>query len=138
MSLGVRLTNSEFPDGYEMISYGRGTWLLHMLRTMMRDAEPAAARSQPISQEPFFRALLNLRKQFEGRAMTTRDLLKALEAELPHSAWHNGQRSLDWFYEGWINGVSVPKFELEKVKYTQQSGRVLVTGVIAQAAKMPD
>lgn len=132
VSLGVRLTNSEFPDGYEMISYGRGTWLLHMLRTMMRDAEPAAARSQRISQEPFFRALLNLRKQFEGRAMTTRDLLKALEAELPHSAWHNGQRSLDWFYEGWINGVSVPKFELEKVKYTQQSGRVLVTGAIVQ------
>ena len=132
VSLGVRLSNSEFPDGYEMISYGRGTWLLHMLRTMMRDAQPAAARSQPLPQEPFIRALMNLRKQYEGRAMTARDMLKAFEAELPRSAWRNGKSSLDWFYEGWINGVSVPKLELQKLKYTEESGRVLITGVIAQ------
>ena len=132
VSLGVRLSNSEFPDGYEMISYGRGAWLLHMLRTMMRDAQPGAARPQSLPQEPFIRALMNLRKQYEGRAMTARDMLKAFEAELPRSAWHNGKGSLDWFYESWINGVSVPKLELQKLKYAEESGRVLITGVIVQ------
>ena len=132
VTLGVRLSSSEFPDGYEMISYGRGTWLLHMLRTMMRDAERASQRSKALSQEPFFRALLKLRRQYEGKSITTRDLLKACEAELPRLAWHNGKKSLDWFYEGWINGTSVPKFELQKVKYTEQSGQVLVTGLILQ------
>src|SRR5262249_54176493 len=104
VTLGGRLSNSEFPDGYQMISYGRGTWLLHMLRTMMRDAEPASQRSKTLSQEPFFRALLKLRRQYEGKSITTRDLLKACEAELPRLAWHNGKQSLDWFYQGWING----------------------------------
>jgi hypothetical protein len=132
VSLGVRLSNSEFPEGYEMISYGRGTWLLHMLRTMMRDAQPAAARPGSLFQEPFIRALMSLRKQYEGRAMTARDMLKAFEAELPRSAWHNGKSSLDWFYEGWINGASVPKLELQKLKYAEESGRVLITGMIVQ------
>ena len=39
VTLGTRLSNSQFPNGYEAISYGRGTWLFHMLRFMMRDAE---------------------------------------------------------------------------------------------------
>ena len=39
MTLGTRLSCSQFPNGYEAISYGRGTWLFHMLRSMMRDAE---------------------------------------------------------------------------------------------------
>ena len=38
VTLGIRLASSKFPAGYEVITYGRGTWLLHMLRTMFRDA----------------------------------------------------------------------------------------------------
>ncbi len=41
VTLGNRLSCSQFPTGYEAISYGRGTWLLHMLRNMMRDARTA-------------------------------------------------------------------------------------------------
>ena len=38
VTFGTRLTCSHFPAGYEAISYGRGTWLFHMLRYMLRDA----------------------------------------------------------------------------------------------------
>src|SRR5208282_2362144 len=38
VTLGLRLDSSHFPDGYEGISYERGTWLFHMLRSMLRDA----------------------------------------------------------------------------------------------------
>ena len=38
VTLGVRLSSSHFPNGYEIITYGRGTWLIHMLRWMLRDA----------------------------------------------------------------------------------------------------
>ncbi len=37
VTLGTRLLSSEFPEGYEAISYGRGAWLFHMLRTMLKD-----------------------------------------------------------------------------------------------------
>ena len=43
VTLGTRLSCSQFPTGYETISYGRGTWLFHMLRYMMREAEPPSA-----------------------------------------------------------------------------------------------
>src|ERR1039458_4540607 len=38
VTLGIRLSSSHFPNGYEIITYGRGTWLIHMLRCMLRDA----------------------------------------------------------------------------------------------------
>ena len=49
VTFGTRLNCSHFPDGYDAISYGRGTWLFHMLRTMLRDASgTAAAVPQPL------------------------------------------------------------------------------------------
>ncbi len=36
VTLGMRLLSSRFPEGYEAILYGRGTWLFHMLRSMMK------------------------------------------------------------------------------------------------------
>ncbi len=38
VTLGQRLESSHFPGGYEAISYERGTWLFHMLRSMLRDS----------------------------------------------------------------------------------------------------
>ncbi len=38
VTLGQRLDSSHFPGGYEAISYERGTWLFHMLRSMLHDA----------------------------------------------------------------------------------------------------
>ena len=38
VTLGFRLSSSKFPSGYEEVAYGRGTWLIHMVREMMRSA----------------------------------------------------------------------------------------------------
>src|SRR6202167_4476843 len=46
VTLGVRLESSHFPNGYEAISYERGTWLLHMLRCMLRDSALHDSRSR--------------------------------------------------------------------------------------------
>jgi aminopeptidase N len=83
-------------------------------------------------EEPFIRALRKLRQRYEGQAVTTRDLLHIFEEELPPSLWYEGKKSLDWFYEGWINGTAVPQFDLQKVKYTGNAGSVTVSGVIRQ------
>ncbi len=50
VTFGTRLNCSHFPHGYEAISYGRGTWLFHMLRYMLRDAaQKSSGRSAELS-----------------------------------------------------------------------------------------
>ncbi|MGC2446941.1 MAG: M1 family aminopeptidase, partial [Candidatus Sulfotelmatobacter sp.] len=80
VTLGTRLLSSRFPGGYEAISYGRGTWLFYMLRTMLNDAEhlqskKASGNPVPV-EEPFVRALRNIREQYQGKSITTTELLQ--------------------------------------------------------------
>ncbi|HXM20188.1 MAG TPA: M1 family aminopeptidase [Terriglobales bacterium] len=133
VTLGTRLSCSQFPSGYDAISYGRGTWLFHMLRFMMRDAERtsgAGVRGEP--EEPFVRVLRRIRERYQGKPITTRELLQAFEEELPPSLWYEHHRSLDWFYEGWVNGTAIPRFELHGVKYSDKPGSTTISGIVLQ------
>ena len=139
VTLGTRLSCSQFPSGYEVISYGRGTWLFHMLRSMMRDAERSSSgtRAQADGKagqldEPFVRVLLRIRERYQGKAITTREVLQAFEEELPPSLWYEHHKSLDWFYQGWVNGTSIPRFELHAVKYSDKPGSTTISGSILQ------
>jgi len=138
VTLGARLSCSQFPSGYEVISYGRGTWLLHMLRSMMRDAERTSGTGtrddakRGRSDEPFVRVLRRIREHYQGKSITTREFLQAFEEELPPSLWYERHQSLDWFYEGWVNGTAIPRFELHGVKYSDKAGSTTVSGVILQ------
>jgi hypothetical protein len=134
VTLGTRLSCSQFPTGYEAISYGRGTWLFHMLRYMMRDAEPPPVAGDPDAtrDEPFVRALRRVRERFDGKPITTRELLRVFEEEWPRSLWYEGRKSLDWFYDGWVSGTAVPHFEVHGVKYVDTADATTITGTLLQ------
>jgi hypothetical protein len=130
VTLGQRLSSSKFPEAYQAISYGRGTWIFHMLRTMLDEADPT--QSSKTKDERFLRALRTLRKDYEGKAITTSQLLSVFEAELPKPLWYEGKKSLDWFYDSWVSGTAVPHFELHDVKIGGTKAAPVVIGTILQ------
>jgi aminopeptidase N len=133
VTLGSRLLSSHFPEGYEAISYGRGTWLFHMLRSMLQDAAEVDRRHPSRDpDEPFVRSLRKLRERYAGKAITTREMLDVFAEDLPPSLRYEGKASLDWFLDGWINGTSLPKLELQGVKFTAKANATVATGVIRQ------
>jgi hypothetical protein len=154
VSLGVRLNSSKFAGAYDTVAYGRGTWLIHMLRHMLRDASllqsesgnQAAGHKKPgkATQTPagnssvsdadalFFSALRNVHTKFSGSVMSTQDLRLAFEEVLPKSLQFEGKRSLDWFFEGWVNGMAIPKFELDNVKFTALPGKTFAHATLRQ------
>jgi hypothetical protein len=134
VTLGVRLVSSRFPEGYEAISYGRATWLFHMLRTMLKDAA-AQQSGHPVqsgADEPFVLALRRVRQRYEGRSISTRELMDAFAEDLPPALRFEGKKSLDWFVDGWVNGTSLPRLELKAVKFTPKGTGSVVTGTILQ------
>jgi hypothetical protein len=64
--------------------------------------------------------------------MTPLATVAAFEEDLPRSLWYEHRKSLDWFYQGWVNGTAIPHFELRGVKYLEKSGATTVSGVILQ------
>ena len=137
VTLGVRLSSSHFPNGYEVITYGRGTWLIHMLRCMLRDA--SRTPQKPDGDDTLFLALLrNLVDRYQEKEITNMDFQQAIEAILPPALWFEDRKSLDWFFDGWVNGTAFPELEVAEVKMTRGAGTVKVTGLIRQKLAPPD
>lgn len=142
VTLGTRLLSSHFPEGYEAISYGRASWLFQMLRTMLQDAalQDAGMKGRKVggADEPFVRALHKVRERYQGKSISTRELLDVFAEELPPSLRYEGKQSLDWFLSGWINGTDLPKLELKSVKFSAKAANAAVSGTIVQKEASSD
>ena len=136
VTLGLRLSSSKFPDAYDAIAYGRGTWLFHMLRYMLRNASEAPrpgvrARSSG-GDELFLSVLRQLQERYAGKVMTLQDVQRAFEENLPRSLRYEGRPSLEWFFDGWVNGTAIPRLRLESDKFVRKGNSVVATGIIKQ------
>lgn len=131
VTFGLRLSSSEFPAAYEAISYGRGTWLFHMLRTMLQESDRKAGAKT--ADDAFLRALLRLRTEYSDKTLSTAQLIRVFEEELPRSLWYENRKSLDWFLDGWVNGSAVPTYQLRDLKFADKANSTLVSGMIVQA-----
>jgi hypothetical protein len=141
VTLGVRLTSSKFPEGYDVVDYARSTWLFHMLREMMHDAPPEhirrgakAVRPAPrgASDDLFFRVLRKLSEDYRYKKISTADVQRAFEAVLPPDLRFEGRQSLDWFFEGWVEGSAVPHFELDDVRIATHGAVTNASATILQ------
>ena len=135
VTLGSRLSSSHFPNGYEVISYERGVWLLHMLRNMLLEAERKSGQAPraSLTSDPFMRTLRKVRTQYEGRTISTHEFMQAFEEDLPRPLWHEGKKSLNWFYDNWLSGTAIPRLDLEDIKFeSKSSAGTIVTGKITQ------
>lgn len=135
VTLGQRLNSSHFPNGYEAISYGRGTWLLHMLRSILLDAEEQERRAKPGTverTEPFIRVLLKIRDRYAGKEISTQELFAMFEEDLPRPLWYEGKKSLDWFVNGWVEGVSLPHISIQNIKYVPKGAGMSVSATLVQ------
>ena len=127
VTLGPRLTSSKFPDAYQQVLYGRGTWLIHMLRMMLRQA--SGGKDDAL----FFSALKGLLARSPTHKISTHDLQLAFEQVLPPSLDYEKKKSLEWFFDSWVNGATIPKLALDRVKLIHDSGRIRATGIVRQS-----
>ena len=127
VTLGVRLTSSKFPGAYQPVLYGRGTWLIHMMRCMLRQA--SGGKDDTL----FFSALKALLAESPNHKISTHDLQLAFEKVLPPKLRYEGKPSLDWFFDSWVNGASIPQFTLESIHVSEIGSKVKVRGVVRQA-----
>ncbi len=131
VTLGVRLSSSKFPAGYEVITYGRGTWLIHMLREMFRDASRSTSNPEG-SDEVFLGVLRSIYEQYQGREITNADFQSQVEAVLPKSLWFENRHSLDWFFDVWVNGTVFPRFEIKDAHFSTGTSKSSVSATIRQ------
>jgi hypothetical protein len=123
--LGRRLMSSKSTAAYTSIIYGKGTWVLHMLRMMLRDEKAAEPDAR------FVRLLRTLATDYRHRALSTADLQREVEKLMTKEMDLEGGRSMDWFFDQWVYGIEIPRFSLD-FKVAPQAKRFVVTGTLKQ------
>jgi len=116
LSLGTRLNSSKSPTGYEQVVYSKGSWIIHMLREMLR---------QPGAKNPdarFTGLLQKLATKYAYRALSTDDLRREVEAVMTPSMDLEGGRSMEWFFEEWVRGTGVPHYRVEFTSHRAENG----------------
>jgi len=128
LTFGVRLASSRAPNAYETITYGKGTWVIHMLHEMMRD--PRAG-----DPDARFRGLLRaILTDYRFRAFSTADFQREVEKRMTPAMDLESTHSMDWFFAQWVRGTGIPHYSVEfQVKPHGQeflvTGKLLQTGV---------
>ena len=104
---------------------------MHMLREMFRDASRSS--EDPSGSDAAFLALIrSLYQRYQEKEITNADFEREVEAALPRSLWFENRRSLDWFFDGWVNGTVFPRFDLKNVRFSSSSGTSSVTAILRQ------
>ncbi len=128
LTLSTRLNSSKSPDAFEEIIYSKGSWIIHMLREMLR---------QPDARNPdarFTALLQTLVTKYAYRALSTDDLQHEVEAVMTPGMDLEGGRSMEWFFEEWVRGTGIPHYRVEFTghhteKGYQIRGKLFQTGV---------
>ncbi|MFN7997748.1 MAG: M1 family aminopeptidase [Bryobacteraceae bacterium] len=94
--LGLRLENSQNPQAYNYITYGKGSWIMHMLR-------------RRIGEDRFQAMLATLRKEYEHKALTADAFRQTAARFLPPLS---PDPHLENFFDQWVYGTGIPSLKL--------------------------
>jgi hypothetical protein len=114
--LGARLENSQRPNAYYNITYGKGSWIMHMLRRRMGD-------------ERFLAMLADLRKEYERKPLSTEDFRLLAARFLPVQS---ADPQLENFFDQWVYGTGIPSLKMS-YSVKGKGGATRLNGTVTQS-----
>ncbi|HZT30082.1 MAG TPA: M1 family aminopeptidase [Bryobacteraceae bacterium] len=94
--LGLRLQNSQEPRAWRAITYGKGSWIMHMLRRRMGD-------------QRFQSLLAELCRRYARKSISTAQFRQVAAEFLPPGG---PDPKLENFFEQWVYGTGIPELKL--------------------------
>ena len=125
LALGYRLNSSKRPRAYDEIIYGKGTWVIHMLRVMLREANSKTPDAR------FGAMLRSALDEHRFQTITTDDLQRSAEKRMTPAMDLDGTRKLDWFFEEWVRDTGIPRYGAE-FQARPRGQDFLITGKLKQ------
>jgi aminopeptidase N len=113
---GTRLDSTGVPDAWRAITYEKGAWIMHMLRSRLGD-------------ERFLKMLAELRRRYEFKVVSTDDF-RSLAKEFAPPKTAPG--AIDTLFENWVYSTGIPSLKL-KYTVTGAAPSVKLTGTVTQS-----
>jgi hypothetical protein len=122
--LGYRMDTGDPRDNnYNIIVYQKGAWVVNMLRVLLLDL-------RTMNEDRFGAVMRDFYQQYHGRRATTADFQHVVEQ-------HVGQ-SMDWFFNQWVYGCSMPTYHVAWHAEPAEGGQYRVQLRVRQEGVPPD
>ena len=96
ITMGTRLESSQDPSAWRTVTYGKGTWIIHMLRRYLGD-------------QRFFAMLAEVLKRYDHQEMSTEDFRRVAARFTPPKS---DDGDLETFFDTWIYSTGIPTLKL--------------------------
>ena len=120
LGVGSRAAESWRGD-YELITYQKGAWVVHMLRNMLLN-------TRTMNEDRFQAMMRAFYENYRGQRVTTADFQRMTEQAL-------GQ-SMDWFFDEWVYGTAIPTYTFSYKVVPDSAG--FVAHVHVRQTDVPD
>jgi Peptidase family M1 domain/Carboxypeptidase regulatory-like domain len=123
--MGLRLNSPRTEDAYQNVTYPKGAYVLLMLRSMMWDAEDHDKKFIAMMQD-FVASHKNVPASTESfKMIAERHMKKAMDLQ--------GNGRLDWFFNEWVYGTQIPKYQLDYQVSPADGGKFKLHMTITQS-----
>ena len=127
--LGPRLGSAKDPEVYNTLIYGKGTWVMHMLRELLRDPNAANAKDADARFRELLRAIL---AEHQFRPLTTAEFQHDVEQHMTPAMDIEGTHRMNWFFDQWVRGTDFPHYSV-KYEVKPHGNGFMVSGKIEQS-----
>jgi hypothetical protein len=91
---------------------------------------------EPAAKNPdarFARLLTSLAQEYRYKPITTEGLQRAVEQVMTPSMALEGGKSMDWFFDQYVRGTGIPKYEVDFSAKPLPSGSFTIRGKVKQS-----
>jgi len=128
--MGSRLASTEVPEGYEVVIYKKGGYILHMIRSLLND------NTKPDTDHIFKDTMRDFTQTFDNKAASTEDFKAVLEKHMLPQMDAERAHNMDWFFREYVYGTGIPHYDYE-TEIRQENGKWMVRGTITRSG-VPD
>jgi Peptidase family M1 domain len=123
--LGLLLNSYKNAGAYNAVIYRKGGYVLHMLRSMMYDAQER--------DKPFMAMMQDFVATHMNGNATTESFQRVAEKHIPRQMDLTGDGKLTWFFKEWVYGTAIPRYKFDYKLEDQAEGKCLLTGAVTQS-----
>ncbi len=128
--LGLRLYSPKNASAYQAVTYGKGAYVLKMLRSLMYDDH-----TEDTNKEAAFIAMMHdFVATHENVPASTESFQAIAERHMPKVLDLQKNGRLDWFFSEWVYGTQLPKYDFRYEVQPADGGKVKLHMTLTQSA----
>lgn len=131
--MGYRVNNAKAGNIYSTLIYGKGAFILHMIRSMMWDNKAGDAL--------FRDTMRDFVTTYKDRPASTEDFKAIVEKHMIPDMDLDGNHRMDWFFNEWVYGTDIPTYQFSYEMGKNEQGNVIQISLtqsnVSPTFKMP-